>query len=212
MIVRIDTHTHQIDSKNPFAIRNLNIEEVDEFLQTSKAGFCSVGIHPWRVHLYRTDIMDKIENWASDKRVVAIGECGLDRNSKANIKEQIFFFERQILLSEKLKKPMIIHCVACFNEIMNLRNRHNPSQNWVIHGFRGKPQLAQQLLNSGLALSFGEHFNPLSVEITPFDKLCIETDESNISIDQLYKNIASVKNCRPDQLNGACQLLKLYVC
>lgn len=212
MIVHIDIHTHCPDTNNPLAVRNLSVNEAEGFVKTDKKEFCSIGIHPWDVHLASPEIMQKLESFAADKRVVAIGECGLDKNSKASIKEQDYFFERQIMLSEKIQKPLIIHCVASFNEIIAMKKRHKPEQTWIIHGFRGKPELAKQLLSSGFALSFGEKFNPASVEITPINKLCIETDESQLPIEQIYKNIALIKACRSEELNGACQLLKLFVC
>jgi TatD DNase family protein len=46
---------------------------------------------------------------ALDKRVVAIGECGLDKNSAVSLDVQSAVFEEQIALSEKTKKAMIIH-------------------------------------------------------------------------------------------------------
>ena len=212
MNVYIDAHTHCSDWENPFAVRNLSFDEIESFLKSAKREFCSFGIHPWDVHTLRPDVLEEVEAWASDPRIKAIGECGLDKNSKASIKEQAYFFERQVTISEKLLKPMIIHCVAAFNEIIALRKKLHPAQIWLIHGYRGKPQMAKQLLNAGFALSFGEHFNPLSVELTPIDKLCIETDEGETPIEHLYKDIAIIKGCLPFELNGACQLLKLYVC
>lgn len=212
MIVYIDAHTHHADRGNPFAVRNLSLEEIESFLETDKNEFCSAGIHPWEVHLHSTEILTKIEEALADPRIKAVGECGLDRNSKATIKEQLFFFERQVQFSEKFSKPIIIHCVAAFNELINLRKKLKPTQNWVVHGFRGKPQLAKQLLNAGFAISYGEHFNPESVAVTPLEKLCIETDESDIPIEEIYKSIAAIKHCRTHELNGACNLLKLYVC
>ena len=212
MIAYIDTHTHHANTGNPFAVRNLTIDEAKDFILTEKNGFCSVGIHPWEAHLHNTQIFAEIQNLLSDPRIKAIGECGMDRNSKATLKEQLFFFERQIQLSEEFEKPLIIHCVAAFNEIINLRKKIKPAQNWIIHGFRGKPQLAKQLLESGFALSFGQHFNPESVAITPHEKLCIETDNSEIPIHDIYKKIAEIKYCNIQELNGACNLLKLYVC
>lgn len=212
MTVYIDVHTHHSDSINPFAVRSLMLDEMEEFFAADKNEFCSVGIHPWDVHSLRSDVLDKIELWAADARVKAIGECGLDKNSQASIKEQAYFFERQISISEKLSKPMIIHCVAAFNEVIALRKRIKPQQIWIIHGFRGKPQMAKQLLDAGFALSYGEHYNPQSVELTPMDKLCIETDEGKKPIEQIYKEIALIKACLPEELNAACQLLNLYVC
>lgn len=212
MIVYIDAHTHHSDRCNPFAVRNLNLGEIDNFLKTDINEFCSAGIHPWEVHLHSTEILRKIEQALADPRIKTVGECGLDRNSKATIKEQLYFFERQVQLSETFAKPLIIHCVAAYNELINLRTKLKPTQNWVVHGFRGKPQLAKQLLNAGFAISYGEHFNAESVAVTPLDKLCIETDESEMPIEEIYKKIATIKDCRTHELNGACNLLKLYVC
>lgn len=212
MAVYIDVHTHQSQSSNSFAVYNLKLEEMETSFASNESQFCSVGIHPWYVHTLRTDVLGKIELWAADDCVKAIGECGLDKNSVATIKEQTYFFERQIAISESLSLPMIIHCVAAFNELVALRKRLKPKQTWIVHGFRGKPQLAQQLLDAGFALSYGERYNPLSVELTPIDKLCIETDEGATPIEQLYKQIATIKACMPVELNAACELLKLYVC
>jgi TatD DNase family protein len=212
MSVFIDAHTHHSNTGNPFAVRNLNFDDVEDFLNSGENEFCTLGIHPWDVHNVQSDVLEKVETWASDPRIKAIGECGLDKNSKATIKEQAFFFERQVAISEKLLKPVIIHCVAAFNEIIALRKKFKPLQTWIIHGYRGKPQMTKLLLNAGFALSFGEHYNPLSVELTPIDKLCVETDLGEKPIEHIYKGIALIKGCLPEELNGACQLLKLYVC
>jgi len=212
MLVFIDAHTHNLQTENPFAIINLKCEEWERVLAQPSNRFYSVGIHPWFVHKTDTSVVDRLEEILKDERVKAIGECGFDRNSKASFKEQGYFFERQVQLSEKFEKPLIIHCVAAFNELILLRKRLKPTQNWIIHGFRGKPEMASQLLQHGFAISYGEKLNPKSVEITPLDKLCIETDESTTSIEEIYKQIAAIKNCRTEELNAACKLLKMYVC
>ena len=208
----IDIHTHHNDTKHPFSIIQKDVEFFASNEQLEPEKFYSIGIHPWNVHKTDSSIFESFKKIAAIKNIIAIGECGLDKNSTATIKEQDYFFERQIIISESVKKPVIIHCVAAFNEIIQLRKKLKPTQNWVIHGFRGKPQLAQQLLDAGFALSFGEKFNPDSVKITPADKLCIETDESLLPISEIYRNIARVKNCLPEELNAACRLLKQYVC
>jgi len=212
MLAYIDTHTHNIHTDNPFAVINLALDDCVRVLSASSHRFFSVGIHPWDAHETNPTAIDLLETIVADDRVKAVGECGFDRNSKASLKEQAYFFERQVMLSEKYQKPMIIHCVAATNELVLLKKRFAPTQNWVLHGFRGKPELASQLLQHGFALSFGENFNLKSVEITPIDKLCIETDTTNSQIENTYREIAAIKNCRPDELNAACSLLKLFVC
>ena len=133
--------------------------------------------------------------WAADKRVLVIGECGLDKHSQVSLEIQIKLFEMQIRLSERLKKPLIIHCVGHFNELFELKKQLQPQQLWIIHGFRGKPELAKQAIKAGFALSFGGNFNPESVAVTPLEKLFVETDESLSLIDETYSKIALIKNC-----------------
>jgi TatD DNase family protein len=189
------------------------LSEVESFSKSHPDTFFSTGIHPWEVHNTDPSAFDIFEKLLANDKYKAIGECGFDRNAKASFKEQGYFFERQVLLSEKYEKPVIIHCVASFNEIILLRKRYNPTQNWILHGFRGKPEMASQLLNHGFALSYGSKHNPASIEITPIDKLCIETDmHEDVPIETIYRTIATLKNCNIDELNAACRLLKLYVC
>lgn len=210
MFALIDAHTHSLQPDNPLAIINLSLLQAQEVLNTSFRGYCSVGIHPWDVHKTDSSALSKLYELAKDKRVVAIGECGLDKNSRATIKEQEFYFERQINISEELKKPLVIHSVAAFNEIIMLKKHLRPVQTWMIHGFRGKPELAKQLIDHGFVLSFGEKYNPASVEITPLDRLCVETDESTLPIDDIYHRIAQTKGCLPSEINQAARIFKIY--
>lgn len=80
-------------------------------------------------------------------------------------------------LSETLRKPLILHIVKSFPEIIALRKQWKPTQPWIIHGFRGKPQLARELLAHGFHLSYGKKYNLASLAITPASRLLRETDE-----------------------------------
>lgn len=80
-------------------------------------------------------------------------------------------------LSETLGKPMILHIVRAFSEIIALKKLWHPSRPWIIHGFRGKSQLARQLLDHGFYLSFGPRHNPASLSITPTSRLLHESDQ-----------------------------------
>ena len=80
-------------------------------------------------------------------------------------------------LSETLRKPLILHIVKSFPEIIALRKQWKPTQPWIIHGFRSKPQLARELLAHGFHLSYGKKYNPASLAITHASRLLRETDE-----------------------------------
>ena len=209
MEVFVDIHTHQLENQNYYSIINFDLQQAEKFLSTDTSFFCSIGIHPWKVASITKEEVFQLKKWENDSRWIAVGECGLDKNSKASLTLQQYFFEKQITLSEKLKKPLIIHCVKCFNEIIEIKKNLNPNQKWIIHGFRGKPQLAIQLLNNNIGISYGEKFNPQSVEITPFEQLYVETDESKLPISTIYQQIALVKHCAVTKLNAGKKLLDL---
>ena len=189
-----DIHTHSLKSgKAGYRIVNLAFEQVEQMFAEHNDEFFSVGFHPCSLENFSESNLEKLRLFANDNRVKAIGECGLDKNSSFALKTQIFAFEQQIDLSETIEKPLIIHCVGRINELLEIKNTLKPTQLWIIHGFRGKPQLAEQILKSGCALSFGEFFNAESVKITPPEKLFIETDESDKSIEEIYSNIFAIK-------------------
>ena len=105
-------------------------------------------------------------------------------------------FERQIVLSENLKKPMILHDVKSHNEILALRKKHKAKQPWIVHGFNGTEQDIRQLTKQGLYLSVGESLLHPERKITkslkniPLDLLFLETDMAEIGIEKVYEAAA----------------------
>ena len=196
----IDIHTHRAINPDSLSIHNLKFDDAESVLQHVIEGHFSVGIHPWDVHTYSPNDIDELRGYCLHESVVAVGECGLDKHSTATVATQTAFFIDQITISEQLEKPLIIHCVGCFNEVLRIKKEIKPVQPWIIHGFRGKPQLAKQLLRAGFYLSYGEHFNAESVKITPLEKLMIETDESTKDIADIYQAISDSKSIDIDQL------------
>jgi len=154
----------------------------------SSEPYCSVGLHPWHINAEWKNGMDEVRTAATAKNVLFIGETGLDKLRGADPKLQETIFIEHIRISESVGKPLIIHCVKAFDEIIALRKKTHPQQQWIIHGFRGKPQQARQLLDNGFQLSFGEHFNADSLDLA-FHRhsLWLETDESPHSIDEIYE-------------------------
>ncbi len=178
----IDLHTHHRGRSR--AIINLAPGEWPE------AGYSySAGVHPWETaSLSSTEVtarLAEVERLAALPEVVAVGEAGLDRLRGATLAGQTDVLVRQIELSERAGKPLILHVVKAFAEIMALRRRMKPAQPWIIHGFRGKPQLARQLLHGGFSLSLGERFNPDTAAVIPPDRLFAETDESLLPIEEI---------------------------
>ena len=206
----VDIHTHHSTTSGFPTIRNIEFSDPGVTLPSDEAELFSIGIHPWFVGDISTTSFANLEIWANDKRIVAIGECGLDKNGKLSLELQLSIFKKQIELSENIRKPLIIHCVGCFNELFELKKEILPLQKWIIHGFRGKPELAKRALKVGCSLSFGEHYNIESVRQTPIDKLFVETDESTLKIDELYKRLSEIKLCTINELNAGMLLIESH--
>lgn len=169
-----DVHTHH--SGNLSAIYNLTSP-----VETVPAGSVSVGLHPWDTALPDVEtLMLAINHRAvTDAAVVAIGETGLDNRHGAPLSRQEQLLVRHIHLSELTHKPLILHIVGAWSELLRLHRDMRPSVPWIIHGFRGKPALARQLLDAGMYLSLGRHYNPSTALIIPSDRLLLETDETD---------------------------------
>jgi len=204
-----DIHSHRVNSGDVRIIYNIQVNDNPVSLPHGPNILFSAGIHPWDAGSIRSPWLENMGILLNFEQLVALGECGLDKNAPASMEKQLEVFELQIKLSESHKKPMMIHCVGCFNELINLRKALNPKQPWIIHGFRGKPQLADQLISAGFYLSYGEFFNPDSVIITPIDRLMVETDESEMDIEDIYEKISILKQCRIDDLNAAEHIFRL---
>lgn len=185
----IDIHTHKADCSETLAIVNSG-----NIAHTQLP--CSVGIHPWDISSNIEKQLSIVSQSAANKNVIAIGECGFDLlKSSSTADEQMQTFASHIQISERVEKPLIIHLVKGQDYLIKASKIFPHKQAWIIHGFRGKPTQAQQLLTAGFYISLGEHFNKETAETVPLERLFIESDESNLTIEKIYEKIASVKRC-----------------
>ena len=180
-----DIHTH--DKSRTDAIINIYPHE-----PLIHGAYHSVGIHPWHTSDVNISTIEQLNTLATHPQVVAIGETGIDALKGDTIDKQIEIFCHHVALSEQHQKPLIIHCVKAFNEIIALKKQLHPTMPWIIHGFRGKPQLASLLINHGFYISLGEHFNPQSVTVIPTNRLLFETDESTLDINTIIEKIIGI--------------------
>ncbi|GHT76182.1 TatD family hydrolase [Bacteroidia bacterium] len=162
--------------------------------------FYSLGIHPCEGTENWAEEERDLEEYAVYNRVIAIGEAGLDKlcETDFNLQKEIFIY--QIRLSELIKKPLIIHCVRAFDELIALKKELKPQQAWIIHGFRGKPEQMKQLLRHDLYFSFGLYFNEETVRQIPLDRLFLETDDSKTYIQDVYRKVAECRSLNEIEL------------
>ncbi len=167
-----DIHSHS--RRGPDVVTNLPYgEEIDT---APGEAWYSVGFHPWDTAGGATPDMDFLQRLAADRRVVAIGEAGIDRLRGGDTELQREVFRRQAFLAEEVGKPLIIHCVRAWDDILALRREIRPEVEWIIHGFRGGAEQASRLLAAGLMLSLGERRAPGAEAFIPADRRYCETD------------------------------------
>ncbi len=193
-----DVHTHQIfieDSDDPyhsciFDVYPLEFEVAKE--SYSRHAF-SCGIHPWYSEDSDTQ-MAYLSEIASNPRIIAIGETGLDKLKGPLLDIQIPVFKKHIELSEKLEKPVIVHCVKAWEELVRIKRETKPTQPWIIHGYRSKPEMTEQLIRDGFLFSMGDNINIDSIQLIPLDSLFCETDQSDMPIRQVYMQASRALN------------------
>ena len=197
-----DIHTHRFTDSAPEEVL-LSCSVLKKEIP-AEAVYLSAEIHPW--HLTAENLscqIERMENMLSDSRVLALGEVGLDKLTECPYPIQIKAFEEIVSISEAYGKPLIIHCVKSVDELIAIRKKMRPALPWIMHGFRGKPQQADSLLRHGFYLSFGEHYNSQVMKEIPIERLFLETDESNVPIDELYNRAAAIRHISAEELKLA---------
>lgn len=159
----------------------------------------SSGIHPWWLDDPAYDweqALDTLEGLLKEGSLDAVGEAGIDKLHPETLPLQRRVFEQQILLAEQYGKPLVIHCVRAYDEVMRLWKRHQPRQAWILHGFNGNGETVRQLTEKGIYLSVGAAILSKNRKITesissiPLDRLFFETDEADCAIETVYAEAA----------------------
>ena len=197
----LDIHTHRLPSDPSTALFSYFPGKEPPPV---RARYLSAGLHPW----YLSDKplperLEKLEQQLADRRVLAIGEVGLDKCCPVPWELQEQAFEAVVRLAEEREKPIVIHNVRATAELMAVRKRIRARQPWVMHGFRGKKELAESWIRQGCYLSFGERYVPDTLQSVPLDRLLMETDDSQTDIRQLYARAAALRRLPVEQLEQA---------
>ncbi|MGF1461146.1 MAG: TatD family hydrolase [Leptolyngbyaceae cyanobacterium] len=155
----------------------------DRFPEVSLA----VGLHPLDMDKWTSETASAIEKLArSDRRVVAIGETGLDFYKADDQSVQEAAFWAQLLVAYRLGLPVIIHCREAAERaaqvIASFQQTVGPITG-VMHCWAGAPEETQWFLKLGFHISFSgivtfknAHQVKASALMVPSDRLLIETD------------------------------------
>jgi len=196
-------HTHSASS-NPGVFEIVNrypYEAID-------VPYFSTGIHPWHIDVDKTDEhLTIIEERLQEDNCLALGECGLDKRIEIPLNIQVKVFERQLLLAKQYQKPVILHLVAAFQELIQIKDMLQPGVPMIVHGFSKNAQQAKQLLDNGFYLSFGKYLlrNPDLSEVfagVPQDRFFLETDTIEEGIADVYTKAALARNVDIEELKN----------
>ncbi len=203
MIPYINLHTHHSLTNDGVFLFN-NRFGFDKIYELKKP--YSIGVHPWDTLLFNETKLPDLEKLINNKNCFAIGECGLDKLSKTDFRKQKFCFETQLTLAAKHQKPVIIHCVKAFDEVVGICKPYLSKIPLIMHGFNKTDELAQQLINKGFYVSVSTPFlYKTKLTKVVLNKLFFETDDKkDLLIADVYK-LASQK------FNTDSELLKTQI-
>lgn len=189
----INTHIHSQLYDAKLELVNLGMGSTD------KPNHYSYGIHPWYIEkdTYE-DQLRELKIMVHEKRCLAIGECGLDKLSKVDFELQEEVFVEQIKIANYIQKPLIVHCVKAFNELINCLNLNDNTVPVIVHGFNNNENIARILVNEGLYFSFGkallgyESNAAKAIKNVGRKNFFLETDDADISIKYIYKKASEL--------------------
>ncbi len=201
----LDIHRHAKTGNTAFkVVRNLFHNQTGE-IEVHK--LYSVGLHPWHVNeeSLQSDL-EMIRRISDHPQIIAIGEAGLDKAINTPYSTQLKAFWEQILIAGSVGKPMIIHCVRAYNELIELRSETKDMRPWIIHWFNSNVEMGLQLIGKDFYLSFGHMlFNEQSKAYRaftklPLDRIFLETDDTGYSIHDVYQKAALLRGISVEDL------------
>lgn len=182
----------------------------------------AVGVHPSETEELNDNLMDWLKHVSDEKKVVAIGEIGLDYYWKEPDPEiQKHWFVRQLQLAREVKLPVIIHSRDAAQDTLDIMKAEKAGEiGGVIHCFSYGTEMAREYLNMGFYLGIGGvvTFNngrklKEVVEYMPLDRIVLETDcpylspvpnrgkrNSSLNLPYVAEAISQIKGISPEEV------------
>ena len=198
----INLHTHTFSNLSDV------IEVVNQYPWEFDASIpsYSIGIHPWYIYENRLETdLETIKQKLQLDKCLALGECGLDKRIEIPLDLQISVFKQQLELVKETQKPIVLHCVAAYDEVIAIKKEMKIENPMIIHGFSKNEKVAQSLLKNGFYLSFGKYLlrNPDLEKVftfAPENQILLETDTIEESIYQVYEKAAAIKGISVEEM------------
>ena len=200
----INLHTHQFSNLSDV------IEVVNQYPWEFDASIpkYSIGIHPWYLDENRLAAdLKSISEKLKLPECLALGECGLEKRIEISMELQTSVFKLQLQLVQQTEKPIILHCVAAYDEVIAVKKELDIKNPMIIHGFSKNEQVANSLLKNGFYLSFGKYLlrNPDLEKVfkfAPENKILLETDTIEESIYEVYEKAAFIRGISVEKMKA----------
>ncbi|MCF6766778.1 TatD family hydrolase [Thiotrichales bacterium 19S11-10] len=173
---------------NPSVARS-NFETVINLSQKYPQIYPALGLHPCFIDQHKDDDLTILENLINQHKIIIIGEIGLDKRTDF-MNRQVRLFEKQLILAQKLKLPVIIHSVRTHQDVISHIKNTKFEFGGIIHAFSGSIEIAHLFYELGFKLGIGSILsypkNRLSeiVKELPLDAFVLETDSPDMPIAQ----------------------------
>lgn len=158
-------------------------DEIISLCEKYEMIYGAIGIHPSEFQTFNKNSKERIYELLKHKKIVAIGEIGLDYHYGAGSKEeQKELLRQQLKIAEELQVPVIIHDRESHEDVFEILQEYN-LKNVIFHCFSGNAEFAKKCINSGYYIAIGgvvtfKNAKDLkeAAKIIPLDKLLLETD------------------------------------
>jgi len=188
----LNIHTHKIKKEGIELVNTASYNEINN------DGSFSFGLHPWNIEKDDAEkTIEQLKKLCEDKKIIAVGEIGLDRAIKTPLGIQQKLFLSQVEIAVEFDLPAIIHSVRANSDLIQVYKHLKTNKPWVFHGFRGSLQEARQIIDIQCYLSFGKaliyHEKTQKVlQNVSLDQVFFETDDSDEKISTIYKKAAEL--------------------
>jgi TatD DNase family protein len=158
-------------------------EEILDFCNKYDILYGAIGVHPSEFQCFDDSAIKKIYEYSQNKKIVAIGEIGLDYHYGADTKEeQKNILRKQLEIAEEIKLPVLIHDREAHEDTFQILQDYK-LKDVVFHCFSGDTEFAKKCLDKGYYIAIGgvvtfKNAKDLkeSTKITPLDRILLETD------------------------------------
>lgn len=133
-----------------------DMEQVMELINKYDNVYGMLGVHPSEVKDWNDSLTEKIKEYSKNKKIVAIGEIGLDYYWDKSFKDlQKEVFIKQIKLANELGLPVDIHDREAHKDTFDIIKEHNRGSKVVMHCFSGNVEFAKECVKAGFYLGIG---------------------------------------------------------